>query len=71
MDNVKKLVAAGALVGFLGVGGMSLASAQDDPTTSTTTPSASEDTTPQTGDDGHCPHAGSDSSSTGDTTTPD
>ena len=62
MDTIKKLAAAGALVGFLAVGGMSLASAQEDPTSSTTpsttVPSTTE-TAPAPGRDGDCPKDGS------------
>jgi hypothetical protein len=63
--NVKlgHVAAAAAVAAALGVGGMSLASAQESPSTtapSTTAPSAPT-TVPGTdqGQDGHCPHDGS------------
>jgi len=42
--TMAKLAAAGALVGFLGVGGMQLANAQEDPTTSTTVGESTDST---------------------------
>jgi hypothetical protein len=43
--TMAKLAAAGALIGFLGVGGMQLADAQEDPTTSTTVDESTDDAT--------------------------
>lgn len=61
--KVVPLIAAGAVAGILGVGGASMALAQDEP--STTTPSTGEDQQPATPDggqpdqpdrrDGNCP----------------
>ena len=49
-----KLAVAAAFAAAIGFGGVSLASAQEDPTTSTTTPEATEDD--RSADDENCPH---------------
>ena len=61
--KVASLAAAGAIIGFLSFGGISLASAQDSSTTTTapsaTTAPGSTDTHPA--DDLNCPNMGGDS----------
>ena len=65
--NIRKYAAAAVLAGFLGFGGVSLASAQESPTTTTPAP---EGTTPSTeggthADNANCPNMGGSSDSTG------
>ncbi len=81
----KQLFAAGALVGILAVGGASIASAQDNGSSSTTTPdSSSQSTTPsqstapgqstapsQSNEDPNCPNMGQAPGSTGTTPSAD
>jgi hypothetical protein len=50
--TLPRMAAAAAIVGFLGIGGITLASAQEDPTTTTTVP---QDTTPSTAPDATAP----------------
>jgi hypothetical protein len=64
----KQLIAAGALVGILAVGGASIASAQDSGSTSTPTPSTSPSTAPSQStapshDNANCPNMGQSPSS--------
>ena len=65
----KQLIAAGALVGILAVGGASIASAQDSGSTSTPTPSTSpstppsQSTAPSYQDKQNCPNMGQSPSS--------
>ena len=65
--NPKQLIAAGALVGILAVGGASIASAQDSGSTTTPTPNATQSTPPpgqstapghSYGDNANCPNMG-------------
>jgi hypothetical protein len=74
--KISHLAAAAALTGFIGFGGVSLASAQTDPSTTTTTPSTT--TAPDAGtpapdgrahDPANCPNMGGDSSSTDSSST--
>ena len=70
--KVASLAAAGAIIGFLSFGGISLASAQDSSTT-TTAPSATTD--PGTADthpadDPNCPNMGGDAPATAPAPTP-
>lgn len=45
--KIAQLVAGGALVGFLGMAGTQLASAQEDTTSTTEVPAVTEETTPE------------------------
>jgi hypothetical protein len=56
LRKVVPIIAAGAVAGILGVGGASLALAQEEP--STTTPSTGEDQTPSTTPDDGQPDRG-------------
>jgi hypothetical protein len=72
-NTLKRLLAAGVLAGVLGFGGVQIASAQTDPTPSTTTPAPSSDSTtppdsstapaPGTHDPANCPNMGTGSGS--------
>ncbi len=66
--KLKHLMAAAAIAGFLGFGGISLANAQEDPTT-TTTPSATDEDTSPAYDDANCPNMGDSSDSSTDSST--
>jgi hypothetical protein len=50
--TIPRMAVAAAIVGFLGIGGVTLASAQEDPTTTTTVP---QDTTSSTAPDATAP----------------